>query len=57
MRHNPDYKFLYTNFIAQNTSFNLTKNKKKTLHFFALITLFKNVQTELIRNYKASERY
>ena len=34
MHYNAKYKFLYTSFIAQNTSFNLTKNKNKTLHFF-----------------------
>ena len=39
--------------VAQNTLFNLTKNENKTLHFFALIDLFNNDQTELIRNYKA----
>ena len=46
---NAKYKFLYTSVAAQNTSFNLTNNKNKKPHF-ALITLFSNVQTELIGN-------
>ena len=50
---NAKYKLLNTSFIAQNTLFNLTKNKTKTQHFFSLVTLFKNNQTELIRNLKA----
>ena len=53
MHYNVKYKFLYTSLIAQNTSFDLTKNKNKSLHFFALITLFNNVQAELIRHWKA----
>ena len=50
-KHNVKYKFLYTSFIAQNTSFNLTKNKNKTLHFFTLIILFNNDQTEFMRDH------
>ena len=44
------FLYIYTCVIAQNTSFNLTNNKNKTPHFFALITLFNNAQTESIRN-------
>ena len=52
MHCNAKYKFLYISYIAQNTSFNLTKNNK-TIFFFALITIFKNDQTVFIRNLKA----
>ena len=37
--------------VAQNTLFNLTKNENKTLHFFALINLFNNDQTEVIKRH------
>ena len=36
INYNAKYKFSYTSFIARNTSFNLTKNKKKALHFFCI---------------------
>ena len=41
------WKFLDTNFKAQNILLNLMK---KTLHFFVLVDLFKNDQTESIKN-------
>ena len=45
-------KSFFISFRAQKP-FNLTLNKNKTLDFFASITIFKNDQTELIRNLKA----
>ena len=47
MHYNAKYEFLDTTFNEQNILLNLMS---MTLFFFALVTLFKNDQTESITN-------